>query len=198
MTKLLLAVVFCTAFFTAFSQLQKGQLLAGGSSYFSSKKLNDVNTRKETDFVFAPNAGFFLMDKFAGGVKVNISFYKLINNVSEEGYYRINSQALAPFLRYYFLSPEQKINFFVDASYFYGRSQVKSHSGDPQEPEPTWYSKQTEKGYSLSAGPALFLTPSIALELNASYRHTKYKDFVTNTSWMTGIGFQIHLGNAKR
>ncbi|HEY1112069.1 MAG TPA: outer membrane beta-barrel protein [Chitinophagaceae bacterium] len=197
MTKLLLIVTFCVSFGTAFSQIHEGQLLMGGSSYFSSKKqTNGVHTSRQTDVVFAPNAGYFFMDQLAGGIRVNIGFSKLIYQLPEDGYYRVNAQALAPFLRYYLLSPKQKLNLFVDASYFYGRSQVKSYSGNPLDPAGS--SKHTEKGYGLSAGPALFLTPGIALELMASYRHSKYKGFDdANTSWMTGLGFQIHLGDTK-
>ncbi len=48
------------------------------------------------------------------------------------------------------------------------------------------------------AGPVFLINPSIAIELTLSYSSSKIKDspHATNT-FMTGLGFQIHLGSNK-
>ena len=60
-------------FAAAFSQIKIGQYLLGGNiSFESTKQQNDINsTFQSNDFDIAPNIGYFIVDKLAGGVRLN-------------------------------------------------------------------------------------------------------------------------------
>lgn len=162
------------------SQITKGNLLLGGSTSFSSDKWGDS---KSTSFSFAPNIGYFFVNNFAGGLRIQIDTYK--EDGDDDTYVVTN---FAPFLRYYFIpsSKAQNVNVFADAAYGFG----SEGSGD---------SKSNMNGYSFMAGPAIFLNPHTALEFTLGYSSTKFEgDPDRYNSFKINIGFQIHLNAAKK
>src|SRR5262245_15818491 len=100
------------------SQINKGQFLVGGNASFETVKYDGENVAgyKTTTFVFSPNVGYFIIPKFAGGLRLNFSSYK--QNPPD---YTQTIIFLSPFLRYYLLSQKQKVNVLVDASYINSR-----------------------------------------------------------------------------
>jgi Outer membrane protein beta-barrel domain len=163
------------------AQISKGNLLIGGSTSFSSSKWGDF---KSTEFSFAPNIGYFFVNNFAGGLRVQIDTYK---EDGDDDAYVVTS--FAPFVRYYFIpaSKGQKVNVFADAAYGFG----SEGSGDD---------KSNMNGYSIMAGPAIFLNPHTALEFTLGYSSMKFEDIDDRSnSFKINIGFQIHLntGNKK-
>jgi opacity protein-like surface antigen len=177
MKKIFMVAVATTLIHAGFAQVKKGQWLAGGNVAFSSSKSGDFKT---TTFNFAPDAGYFFIDNFAGGIRFDVTSAKeKIGSVDE----KFTSTMIAPFLRYYFLPAAQKVNVFADASYGFG-----SMKGDESN-------SQSVSGYSVAAGPAIFVSPNTAIEITLGYNSVKYEgvDDRTNT-FRFGAGFQIHLG----
>src|SRR5687767_7742027 len=108
MKKVLFAAFLLVSSNAIFAQVNKGQWLAGGSIGFESQKQGDA---KATMFNFSPNAGYFFIDKFAGGLRVDFTSRKVDGADDADSYF-----TAAPFLRYYFLDAAQKVNVFADAS----------------------------------------------------------------------------------
>jgi hypothetical protein len=123
------------------------------------------------------------MDKLAGGIRVGYQRNNIVNSTYTNKY---NDYSLAPFVRYYFLSKNEKFNLFADASY-----------------KKTWtkydyfYDTQKSNGYSIAAGPVLFLNPHVALEFTIGYAYDKVEEQLKEHTIETGIGLQIHLGKEK-
>lgn len=181
MKKVLFAAFLLVSSNAIFAQINKGQWLVGGNISFSQSQYGDVKDSKETVFSIQPNAGYFFIDKLAGGLRLGYSSDKL--KTADDA---TTAFSVAPFARYYFLDAAQKVNIFADASYGFGSAGAKD--------------KNSFNYYQFMAGPAVFLTPNTALELALSYKSSggdaygddRMKDFGFN------IGFQVHLGGGKK
>lgn len=178
MKKVLFAALMTIAAQGVFAQVNKGQWLVGGNAGFESVKWGES---KGTSFTFSPKAGYFFIDKFAGGLRVDFTSDKPKDGEASGGL------LIAPFLRYYFLPSADKVNIFADASYGFGNRKEDGESA-------------SQNAYAISAGPAIFLSPNTALEFALQYRSAggdawgddRYNSFGIN------IGFQIHLGGGKK
>ncbi|AXY74945.1 hypothetical protein D3H65_13520 [Paraflavitalea soli] len=178
MKKVLFAALMTIAVQGVFAQVNKGQWLVGGSAGFESHKRGEV---KATQFTFSPNAGYFFIDKLAGGLRVDLTSLKYKGEDASSEF------LISPFVRYYFLEAAQKVNVFADASYGFGSVKDGGESA-------------SQNGFAISAGPAIFLTPNTALELAVQYRSMggdAYADDNLNTFGFK-VGFQIHLGGGKK
>ena len=178
MKKVLFAALMTIAVQGVFAQVNKGQWLVGGNAGFESIKHGEG---KATSFTFSPKGGYFFIDNFAGGLRVDLT------SVKPKGGDASTQTLIAPFLRYYFLPAAQKVNIFADASYGFGSVKDEGES-------------ESQNAYAISAGPAIFLSPNTALEFALQYRSAggdawgddRYNSFGFN------IGFQIHLGGGKK
>lgn len=178
MKKVLFAALMTIAVQGVFAQVNKGQWLVGGNAGFASHKQGEV---KATEFTISPNAGYFFIDKFAGGLRIDLTSLKY------KGADASSEFLISPFLRYYFLESAQKLNIFADASYGFGSVKDDGESA-------------SQNGFVISAGPAVFLTPNTALEFALQYRSMggdAYGDDNRNTFGLK-VGFQIHLGGGKK
>jgi hypothetical protein len=178
MKKVLFAALTMIAAQGVSAQINKGQWLVGGNASFESQKHGEA---KATSFTFSPNAGYFFANKFAAGLRVDLQ------SVKPKDVDASTSFVLAPFARYYFLPAAEKLNIFADASYGFGSMK---NGGD----------SESLNQFAISAGPAVFLSPNTALEFALQYRSLggdAYGDDRLN-SFGVNIGFQIHLGNAKK
>jgi hypothetical protein len=177
MKKIFMVAVATILIQAGFAQVNQGQWLVGGNASFSSAKYPALKT---TSFEFSPNVGYFFIDNFAGGLRFDIQSVKeKLGGVEEKA----SSTSIAPFLRYYFLPASQKVNVFADASYGFGS--MKFDGGE----------SVGISGYSIMAGPAIFLSPNTALEVTVGYGSTKIEDDNERTNtFRFGVGFQIHLG----
>jgi len=173
----------------AMSQINKGQFLVGGNTSFESVKNDGENlvNYKTTTFLVSPNIGYFIIPKFAGGLRLNCFFYKQTTSVFTE-----TDISVSPFLRYYLLSQKQNFNILVDASYIHSRSKTIYTNN------PTPFIWKTN-GYNISVGPSIFLNKHVALEFLLGYKQTKVKDIGNNKTitFNTGLGLQVHLGKIK-
>ena len=174
MKKALLLFLFFLIVNNCFSQLTKGSFLIGGGISFQSARYTDGGNTTIT-FLAMPDAGYFFIDKLAGGIKSSFG-YK-----SNDGDSRLDILA-GPFARYYFLPQDKKVNIFFEGNFMLGTEKYENFDADPK----------TE--YGVACGPAFFINRYIAVEALLSWRSLKYKDDTGryNTFGMS-IGFQLHL-----
>ncbi len=177
MKKLSIALLLFGLMGSLSAQVMKNDWLLGGSIKFSSNEVSDIKT---TMFEFSPNAGYFLANNFAGGLRAGI------NSVKLEGEEAISSTLFSPFLRYYFLPGGNKVNFMLDGSFGFGSTSALGVS-------------QSQTGFGVAAGPAIFLNKHTALEFTLGYNSIKGKDDPDRSNTFTvGVGFQIHLLGSKK
>ena len=182
MKKLFKTLFIATLLFTltANSQITKGNWLVGGDASFgnSSAKTEDGFKQSSTGIRILPNIGYFITDKFALGLRTSLGYSKTGENPSVIGY------GAGPFARYYFLNTERIVNLFAEADYRFGSSKSQG------------LVSTSSSSYSFKAGPAIFFTSSVALEL-ALYYNSSTLDKTVFNDYGLSIGFQIHLENNK-
>ena len=172
------------------AQINKGQFLLGGNVNFeATKNENSINPTYETNnFFVAPNIGYFIVDKLAGGLRIDFRSYDSESENLETHY---TTTSLSPFLRYYFLPLQKNVNVFIDISYIRNKTKWNSNAN------PDYFERS--RGYTISAGPSIFLSDQIALEFTLGYKHTKSDNF-GNTKvniFNSGFGLQFHFGKIK-
>src|SRR5258708_35660342 len=111
MKKAFFATILTVSVIAASAQINQGQWLVGGNVNFTSSKQGDA---KLTHINFSPDAGYFFINNFAGGLRLNVSSDK------PDGGDASTIFTVAPFVRYYFLPSAQKVNVFADAQYGFG------------------------------------------------------------------------------
>jgi hypothetical protein len=176
MKKTVFTLLMVIAGITSFAQIYKGQFMVGGNGTLTSSKYNGSD-ESTTLIQFNPNVGYFFINNFAGGLRLNLS------SIKEENDDAFTEFAVSPFLRYYFLPATNKTNIFADVSYGVG----STGSND----------KESFNQFSIMAGPAIFLTPNVALEFALGYTSQggdAIGDERFNTFGLIMAGFQIHLG----
>jgi hypothetical protein len=174
----------------SFTQIYKGQWLIGGNAAFSYSQANEYNNKiKLSSLTFSPSGGLFFLNRLAGGLKFDLG---------EETYHytsisksRNTFISIGPFLRYYFLQPEQKINLFAEGGYGFSFGKYRNF----YDVNYTYHSST----FSFKAGPALLLNEHTALEVTLGYIHSTRGPIdtaVTNVIQI-GVGLQIHFGKRK-
>ena len=186
MKKVLFAAFLLVSSNAIFAQVNQGQWLAGGSVGLNFEKQGD---RKVTEISLAPDAGYFVINQLAVGLRPEFGYTKTkdkdgtgTSDITRTAY------SLAPFVRYYFMPSGEKVNIFGDASYGFGSSKIKGLSA------------VSFNYYQIKAGPAVFLTPNTALEIAVYYRSFGGDAFPVdrNNNFGLSAGFQIHLGGGKK
>lgn len=173
---------------TANAQITKGNWLVGGDAFYSSTEYKYAANEDEGstsdkfyEIKINPNVGYFFIDKLAGGLQVNLFFNDINPGGNTDG--RNHGYGLGPFMRYYFLNQEKRINVFAQVNYSlrFGEKYQKDNAID-------W------SGYGLQVGTVLFFNQSVGLELSLKYTSITQKstEFQVN-NFLVGLGFQIHL-----
>ena len=87
------------------SQITKNNWLLSGNASFSTQKSSSTASLqyKQTDFQISPTIGYFIIDKFAVGLRPSFTYGK-INWVANAKSQTIFS--IGPFARYYFLQTD--------------------------------------------------------------------------------------------
>lgn len=155
---------------------------SGNFSYSETSQRSEFGQNSQTGYiaVLRPNVGYFLVDKIAIGAMINLTFSNPEGREdSSFGY------SLGPFIRYYLLETDKMVNILTQASFSYGESHNRVGSS-------SWGNE-----YGLRAGPVIFLTQDVAMELTLEYNYSKTR-FAVNSSASSsilqlGLGFQIHL-----
>ena len=173
----------------ASGQVNKGNWLVGGNFAYAKSNSSgiDATNSKGRSIEIASNIGYFVFDKFATGIKINSQFTK-------EKYPQVNGSytsqfqnivGLGPFIRYYFLKPDNRINVFSDAAFLYS---VYSNNNAG--------STQKSIDYTMAAGAAIFFNTTVSMEFLLDYKNSNTLKFDAKEEKIAfKIGFQIHLEN---
>src|SRR5438552_1319605 len=184
----LLILILVELSLPGFSQIYKGQWLIGGNAEFNSYK---YYSSKISNLTLSANSGYFFINRLTGGLRAAFDVNRSSGNTKASNTFI----QFLPFVRYYLISPEQKINFFVDGGYGYSWGKYKVN--DPFFETQTWHSKVI----AVKGGPVLFLNSHTSLELTFGYNHSLpngLEDTLAANSFRMAIGFKFHLGKKKK
>lgn len=180
MKKSILLFIIAFIFYNnANSQITKGNWLVGGTAKITLQQ-EILNQSNITGFSInvAPDIGYFIIDKFATGLKTNLTY----NRVRYYGNYSKGTDlGFGPFLRYYFLSTGNRVNIFAESAYEYTIDFHGHYRND----------------FSFSAGPVIYFNTSVGLEFTVNYDTFKGTYSGSANTFSFGIGFQIHLEKDK-
>ena len=170
--KLFIAIALLS-FTTSNAQITKGNWMTGGNASFYSIQLKDENTTtKSVGLELRPNIGYFIIDKLAIGITPLLAYNKTENSSP------VTSYGVGPYVRYYLLKPENRINVLSHIGYsYYGNNNSNS--------------KNT--AIDLKAGPVIYFNSSVALEMTINYNINNLNSSTTYNILSIGLGFQIHL-----
>lgn len=176
----------CFIFFTAvlfslnlIGQITKNNWLLSGNASFSSQKNSSAASLqyKQSDFQIAPTIGYFVIDKFALGLRPSFIYGK--NNLIANGKVQ-TIFSIGPFARYYLLKTESPFNLLFEGGYSYASLNQASES--------------KQHTFFIGTGSVLYFNSSVGLEFILGYSTTKVVSFNgANNAIRFGIGFQIHL-----
>ncbi|MFN0031479.1 MAG: hypothetical protein ACKVOR_04900 [Flavobacteriales bacterium] len=176
-------ILFCSLSAIAListSQINKGNWLFGTSGNYTMR----LDGNKSTSIFLNPTVGLFVMDKFAVGTGASVYLY------TSDGL-KSNGFGFGPFARYYFMSTDNDINFFVHPSFELTQSKNDYASEDNDD---TSYKTQQ---WAIAAGPAFFFNEYIAMELTANYVFAKQEQADPSNYLRLQLGLQIHLGGKR-
>ncbi len=175
-------LLFIFVLFTAKAncQVTNGNWLVGGSGKFLVEEdKTDVVNGKTTQLDLSPDIGYFFLNKFAAGARIffeygvqkKIGAYK--NTYSNIG--------AGPFLRYYFLPVDNRINLLVQSAYQHSLTKSSGNTTNIND-------------LLFSAGPVLYFNSSVGLELTANYELYDFQTaYTTAKKFYITMGLQIHL-----
>jgi len=169
-----------------FSQINKGQWIIGGNAAFSYYKYYSTKTAAIS---LSPGSGYFFLNRLSGGLR--LGYDARFNSYQSGGSSTESFISAVPFIRYYFLSNEHKMNFFVDGGFGYSWGKFKYAQSDF-----TYHSKII----SFKMGPAIFLNEHTALEITLGYNHSiagGFGDTLAINVLQIGVGLQVHIGKQK-
>jgi hypothetical protein len=178
MIKKTILMIFLASIFNTHAkcQITKGNWLVGGSGEFH-KQREDLQGSdiRGLSITAAPDIGYFIIDKLGVGLNVTFSYnrIKVKDNIG-----KTNILGLGPFVRYYFLPSDNRINIFSEAAYQYTID----------------FNGHYQNDLNFAAGPVIFFNSSVGLELTAKYSNLNSTMPIANakTVFFT-IGFQVHL-----
>ena len=181
------------------AQLDKGIWLVGGNGSFYSytEKFSTPaynQTAKITSVDLSGTVGYFIVDKFATGLRPNLTSYdskvvssSVAGNVASTVGFQI---AVGPFARYYFLNKEKPINLLADVGYQFGANIIRV--------TPTQRGKFN--GFSFMGGTAIFFNSTASVEILLGYKQRI--ESIENSpnaydrdkrGLQVAIGFTLHL-----
>ena len=172
----ILTLVFILLCNISFCQLEKKTWLVGGNGNFTNKNYSDNS--KTNSITINGNIGYFLNDKFVVGLKPGFT-HQSAKNVNSRVF--SNLYQIGPFVRYYFLKKDAKLNLFSDISYQFGV--VNSNNG---------FNGSINKFIS-NAGFVLFFNTDVALEFTLGYSTITNNTVFKTNDIQAGVGFQFHL-----
>ena len=141
----------------AYSQLAQGTWLISGTGMYSvyKNKANNIAWSKTRSLDIQPNIGYFVSDKVPIGLKINGNFSNEKNPQPDGTTVSLKQGAIGfgPFVRYYFLEKENRINIFANAGALYiinpnNSTSLKSRSVD----------------YGVAGGTEVFFNSAVGLE----------------------------------
>ncbi|PVH26447.1 outer membrane beta-barrel protein [Sphingobacterium corticibacter] len=141
-------------------EFKKGDVILEGSLGAFSADHKNANT-KTTEFSFYPKAGFFVTNKFAVGIDLNVASSTRKANLDSpvEETNKSNTFGVGAFGRYYFLEVGSRFKTYTEfgAKYLTSRSRIESQSFENVDAR--------FNGFNVNAGIGanFFLTEKIAI-----------------------------------
>jgi opacity protein-like surface antigen len=167
MKNLVLLFVF---FVLSFIQIGKSQTEKGTFLLGGNASFQSID--EQSILTISPNIGYFFANKFVVGLNAGLT-------TSENS----SVFSLGPNLRRYFLTSE-KGSLFALAGLNYFNVNINDNS-------------ESDTGFNIGAGYAVFLNPSVALELGANYSKLGFSQSSVSGSnvgvFSINVGFQIHF-----
>jgi hypothetical protein len=161
------------SFLTSNAQITKGNCMVGGTGNFYSYQLKDNNANTNgVGIELRPNLGYFILEKLAVGINPLFAYSK------PESGYSVISYGIGPYIRYYLLKPEDRVNILTHIGYaFYGSNN----------------SNEKSTALDFKAGPVIYFNSSVALEMTLNYNMNGLNSNTNYNILSIGFGFQIHL-----
>lgn len=179
-------ILFALISMNGFSQIQKGNLLLGGTGSFTTYN-SGINKNRTLNL--NPSLGYFVSDKIAIGS--SLSFY-FMHSGSTTGI----GFGISPFARYYFLKKETS-SFFIPVRVSLSSTNYQYQNSNNDN---TTYSSTRE---SFGIGYTRLIAPNVGLEASLSYYFIQtanniMQDPTTDYSGLDlQIGFQIYFNRQK-
>ena len=177
MKNILFLILFAFCITSVKAQLKEKTWLVGGDGSFIVN-LGD-NVRTSNSINIRPNIGYFLSSKFAVGATGGVG-YSWDSSGADTSIFTFR---VGPFIRYYLLNPENKINVFAEFGGEYITSKYREST------------QESGTGYRFKVGPSIFLNESVGLEI--AFNYAEYQgDFFNmedDPNWFVSLGFQIHI-----
>jgi hypothetical protein len=165
-------------------QITKENWMMGGSISYSTPTQGESLIYPSTMLRVSPTIGYFFIDKLAAGLTANYSLY--FENNQGTGQSPTNQQIEAgPFIRYYFLDPEKKVNIFTQGLYQYTYGWNNSNASG------------SLIDLMFTGGTTVFLNSIVGIEFTANYQ-LEYGGLITVKTFSLGVGFQIYLIKEKK
>jgi hypothetical protein len=167
---------------TSNAQVTKGNWIVGGTGNLTSYENKSVQNGNDVSgkgiaISILPNIGYFFINKLAAGTTISVVY-------SKEKDFESLGYGFGPFVRYYFLKEDKRINFFAHANYILGESKSGSN-------------KSSSNGYRFKAGPVIFFNKNVGMEITLDYNSSKLtpsgSDSSTYNNLQVSLGLQIHL-----
>ena len=176
MKKFYFASILMFLVLSGFSQTEKGNWMLGGNIQFSSNHQSDnYNSGTLSTFALNPKIGYFPMNNLA--IILNTNY--LSQSVDQSSYHTL---LIGPALRYY-VPASESVKFFFGTGVGFG-------SGNGY----------TSTAWQFEAGPSIFLSRMVAVEMNINYQTESQKateqngGTVKSSLFGVGLGFMIYLG----
>lgn len=183
----ILSTTFSLLFVFSKAQLDKKTWLVGGNFSFSASQSTATDNIRTNLFQIGPNVGYFLWDKLAAGIKLDITLQRdgYPTTGAGTGHLLYNHFLYGLFTRYYLLNKEKQVNLFVEGNYAFGSNKASGYY-------PISDAKISK--YSFFAGPVIYLNSNIGVEMVVGYfNYRDAKAGTTISGFQTNIGLQIHL-----
>ncbi|MCP1995625.1 outer membrane beta-barrel protein [Flavobacterium sp. HSC-61S13] len=192
MKKIVLSVAAVFAFgFAAQAQevgegfgYSKGDVFLSGSIGFGSNKFVGDNY-KQNSFSFAPQAGYFVNDNIAVGLRLGVANSKVTANEGDKAF-KVNELAIGAFGRYYF-TPSSKFSLFGQLAADYASVDYKSNDY-----------KVNAFSVELAPGVSYFLNSNFALEATwGLINYTNSKPDFDGAETASSFNAAVDLTNIK-
>lgn len=166
-------------------QVTEGNWLIGGNATFrKNTNFDGVSYVSKTRFLdLNSDAGYFFIDKLGTGLKFQIH---LQNEKALEASATSQSSSIfgiGPFLRYYFLPYDNRINLFSEAHLMYTTTILRGATKGSFD----------HSQYGGSIGAVAFFNSSVGIEMLINYNQYISTHNYNNSTLLFKVGFQIHL-----
>lgn len=186
----LIVIVFTQYQLTA--QVAKNNwIVSGGVNYTSANYSNLIDNSQihNSNLTLSPAVGYFFVSKLAGGIRLQYADSRNKIQNFGGGMASVNRTVdfiAGPFLRYYLFNETNRVlNFVIEVNYGIGSKKTYT----------SFLQKYAARQFGFVAGPVVYFTSSVGLELTAGYynHHTDINN-ITTKGMQIGIAFQVYFG----